>query len=132
MRRVFVDTSAWYALIDRADPDHAQVAAQLKAHQGMLVTSNFVFDETLTLLRYRLGWTVAHAFGQQMRGGRLSQAARISPQDEEAAWDTFTRYRDQSFSYTDCTSFVLMERLRLSTAIALDEGFRTLGFEVLP
>ncbi|MGH8624930.1 MAG: type II toxin-antitoxin system VapC family toxin, partial [Gammaproteobacteria bacterium] len=67
MRRVFVDTGAWYALIDRADPDHGDVTTQFKAYRGRLVTSNFVFDETLTLLRYRLGWQSAHAFGEQMR-----------------------------------------------------------------
>lgn len=132
MKRVFVDTSAWYALIDRSDADHAQVIAQFKAHGGRLLTSNFVFDETLTLLRYRLGWQVAHAFGEQTRTAQVTQYVRISPQDEEAAWDTFARYRDQSLSYTDCTSFALMRRLRLSTAIALDDDFRVFGYQLLP
>ncbi|MGH8607726.1 MAG: type II toxin-antitoxin system VapC family toxin [Gammaproteobacteria bacterium] len=132
MRRVFVDTGAWYALIDRADPDHGDVTTQFKAYRGRLVTSNFVFDETLTLLRYRLGWQSAHAFGEQMRAGQLSHHVRVSPQDEEAAWDTFTRYRDQSFSFTDCTSFALMQRLRLSMAIALDDDFRVFGHQLLP
>lgn len=132
MRRVFVDTSAWYALVDRVDPDHGEVTAQFKTYRSRLVTSNFVFDETLTLLRYRLGWQVAHAFGEQMRTGQLSQYVRISPQDEEAAWETFAHYREQSFSYTDCTSFALMERLRLSMAIALDDDFRILGYQLLP
>ena len=132
MRRVFVDTSAWYALIDRADPEHSLVIAQLKAHQGRLLTSNFVLDETVTLRRYRLGWPVAHTFGEQMRAGRLSLSVRVTPRDEELAWDIFARYRDQAFSYTDCTSFALMERLRLAAAIALDEDFRIFGFQVLP
>ena len=48
MNRVFVDTSAWYALIDGRDPDHGGVLAALKAHEKRLVTTNFVFDETVT------------------------------------------------------------------------------------
>lgn len=67
--RVFVDTSAWYALIDRADPDHTAVTACLREYKGRLVTSNFIFDETVTLLRYRLGWSPAQRFGESLRAG---------------------------------------------------------------
>jgi uncharacterized protein len=57
---------------------------------------------------------------------------RISPADEDAAWRIFLRYRDHTFSFVDCTSFALMERLCLTTAITLDEDFRTFGFHYLP
>jgi predicted nucleic acid-binding protein len=132
MTRVFVDTSAWYALIDRADPDHQAVSACLKSYKKHLVTSNFIFDETLTLLRYRFGWQVAQAFGAEMRTGHLAQYLTVSPQDEDAAWDIFVRYRDQSFSFTDCSSFALMQRHKIATAVALDNDFRIFGFQALP
>ena len=131
-RRVFVDTSAWYALIDRGDPDHRPVVAQLNAHRGRLVTSNYIFDETLTLLRYRLGFEPAFRFGEQLRNTRLAYLQRISQQDEEAAWNIFAQYQDQSLSHTDCTSFSLMQRLKLTTAIALDNDFHLFGFQTLP
>lgn len=131
MMRVFVDTSAWYALIDRNDPDHRTVVTQLNAYRGRLVTSNYIFDETLTLLRYRLGFDPARQFGEQLRNGRLAYFQRISPQDEEKAWEIFTKYQDQSFSHTDCTSFTLMQR-RLTTAIALDNDFHLFGYQTLP
>jgi uncharacterized protein len=57
---VFVDSSAWLPFVDRADVDHADVTAALAPVRGRLVTSNFVLDETLTLLRYRYGWHAAH------------------------------------------------------------------------
>ena len=56
MKRVFVDTGAWYGLVDRNDPDHSDVVSRLSEYEGRLQTSNFVIDETLTLLRYRLNW----------------------------------------------------------------------------
>jgi predicted nucleic acid-binding protein len=130
--RVFVDTSAWYALIDRADPDHVTVTACLREFKGDLLTSNFVFDETLTLLRYRLGWLPAHRFGESIRAGSLAHLVRIDPKDEETAWSIFARYQDHELSYTDCTSFALMQRLKLSTAVALDADFRTFGLLMLP
>jgi hypothetical protein len=58
--------------------------------------------------------------------------ARINPADEDTAWAIFTRYRDKAFSYTDCTSFALIGRLKLSTALAIDSDFRAYGLRCLP
>jgi predicted nucleic acid-binding protein len=132
MKRVFVDTGGWYALVDGKDPDHSEVRACLNNHQGKLVTSNFVFDETITLLRYRLGWDVANEVGENLRGGNIAQVHRITPADEDAAWQVFSRYRDKAFSFTDCTSFVLMRRLKLDVAVAIDSDFRTYGIQCVP
>ena len=67
MNRAFVDTGAWYALLDKNDPDHARMAETFRAYRGRLVTSNFVFDEAVTLARYRLGWDIAQRLGEQLR-----------------------------------------------------------------
>ncbi len=132
MKRIFVDTGAWYALIDREDPDHSVVQGALVQCSGRLVTSNFVFDETVTLLRYRLGWSAAHTFGEKLRAGTVASLAEVTKKDQTRAWAVFTRYRDKSFSFTDCTSFSLMERLGVDTAIAIDGDFRAYGMHCLP
>ncbi len=132
MQLAFVDTSAWYALIDIRDPDHANVLNALKSYEHRLVTSNYVFDETLTLLRYRLGWQPAHEFGQSGRAGELAKLIRIEAKDETTAWQIFCDYADKSFSFTDCTSFALMRRLRLEIAITVDQNFRTFGLHCIP
>ncbi|MFM8330831.1 MAG: type II toxin-antitoxin system VapC family toxin [Candidatus Methylumidiphilus sp.] len=129
---VFVDTSAWYALIDRADPDHMAVSACMRQHKGALITSNFIFDETVTLLRYRLGWQPAHRFGELLRAGGLAQCVAIEAEDEAVAWSIFVKYNDHELSFTDCSSFALMRRLKLSTAIALDADFHIFGLLTLP
>jgi uncharacterized protein len=129
---VFVDTSAWYALLDRTDAEHTAIVDQLREHRVRLTTSNFVVSETITLLRYKVGWAFACNFGDKIRTGKLAELERISPADEDAAWRIFLRYRDHTFSFVDCTSFALMERLCLTTAITLDEDFRTFGFHYLP
>ena len=38
---------------------------------------------------------------------------------------------DKTYSYTDATSFAVMERLGLKTAFAFDPHFRQHGFQVL-
>jgi len=132
VRRIFVDTGAWYALADRSDPDHPAACRFFEANRLPLVTTNFVFDEIVTLLRRRLGWAVACEFGNGLKGSRLSSIAPVTPEDEDAAWDLFRKYRDKDFSYTDCTSFAVMERLKLRTAFAFDRHFVTMGFQVEP
>ena len=49
MERAFVDTSAWFAYANREDPDHQRIRNVLQTFQGRLLTSNFIFDETVTL-----------------------------------------------------------------------------------
>jgi len=91
-----------------------------------------VVHETVTLLRYRLAFEPALLLGREARGGTLAQVYRVSSRDEDAAWTLVERYRDKTFSFTDCTSFALMERLRLDGALALDGDFRSYGLHCLP
>ncbi|HLF39753.1 MAG: PIN domain-containing protein [Betaproteobacteria bacterium] len=132
MQRLFVDTSAWFAFTNRADPDHKAVAALLDAFKGRLVTSNFVFDETVTLCLYRLGHAAAERVGQVLRDSNQVDLVRVAPEDETAAWQLFRERADKQYSFTDCASFALMRRLDLKTAAALDDDFAGEGFEQLP
>ena len=127
-----VDTGAWYALADRRDPDHAPVKECMQERAARLVTTNFIFDETITLIRYRLGADAARAFGEHLQSGEAARLVRITHADERRAWQIFTRYRDKSFSFTDCTTFAAMQRLGIDTAVAIDEDFRSFGLTCLP
>jgi len=132
MQRLFVDTSAWFAFANSGDPDHETVAELLAAFKGRLVSSNFVFDETVTLCLYRLGHDAAERVGQALRDGDQVDIVRVAPEDEAGAWQLFRERRDKQYSFTDCTSFALMQRLNLKTAAALDDDFAGEGFEQLP
>ena len=114
MTGIFVDTRAWYALLDRRDPEHARV------------------DETVALVRYLLGWPLAHRLDAGLRSGELARPVRVAPADLDTAWQLFAERRDQRLSVTGCTSFAVMTRLKLDTAIALDQDFRVMGWTVLP
>lgn len=132
MKRIFVDTGAWYAAADQNDPDHDTVAEAFREHRGRLLTSNFVLDETLTLVRYRLGWHIAQRLGENLRNGHLARLERITPRDEEAAWTIFKTYSDKRFSYTDCTSFALCDRMKPQLCLAIDRDFRSYGLRCVP
>ena len=80
----------------------------------------------------RLGWNIAHRLGEHLRTGSLARLERISQSDEEAAWAIFSAYSDKSFSFTDCTSFALCDRLELPLCVAIDNNFRSFGLHCLP
>jgi predicted nucleic acid-binding protein len=132
VKRAFVDTSAWYAFTRADDPDHGRVAEALEEWEGRLVTTNFVFDETVTLAVVRLGHKAACKVGEVLRDPKVVDLVRVTPEDEEEAWSLFAGRKDQGFSYTDCASFSVMKRLRLAIAIAADRHFSLAGFVVEP
>jgi len=125
--KIFVDTSAWYAIIDKNDRDHALAATKIQVLDRPLVTSNYIFDEILTLLKAKLGFTVAVPFGQKLWNQEISALVRITEDDEERAWRIFRQYDDKGFSFTDCTSFALMERLDINIVFAFDDHFIQYG-----
>ena len=132
MIKVFVDTSAWYGLICKDDPAHAMIKRVLKAWESRLVTSNYVLDETLTLVRARLGHALAVKAGETLRNPDVVDLSRVTPEDEENAWSLFVKHKDQDFSYTDCASFSVMRRLGLETALSTDHHFQQAGFHREP
>jgi len=132
MERLFVDTSAWFAFANRQDPQHANVGDVLNGFSGRVVTSNFIFDETVSLCLYRLGHHVARAVGSVLMDPNEVDLVRVTAEDEHAAWELFSNRSDQRYSFTDCTSFVVMRRLALPKALALDSDFSAEGFSVVP
>lgn len=132
VERLFVDTGAWFALVNGSDPDHEPVAELLDAFQGRLVTSSYVLDETITLCLARLGHGVAVAAGETLLDPDVVDLFRVSASDERAAWDLFRDRPDKTYSFTDCTSFILMRRLAVPRAAAVDGHFRQEGFDTAP
>ncbi|MHB8577630.1 MAG: type II toxin-antitoxin system VapC family toxin, partial [Dehalococcoidia bacterium] len=57
---------------------------------------------------------------------------RVTEGDEQRARDIIAQYSDKKFSYTDATSFAVMERLQIDMAFPLDRNFAQFGFIVLP
>lgn len=135
MKALFADTAGWMACADGADPAHVRSCAArdaaLEAGQR-LVTTDFVVDETLTLLRLRLGIDAAEKWWRQVDGSSRVRWERIDSDRFERARQLFFQYRDKDFSFTDCTSFAIMRELRLTHAITTDRHFRQMGFQVLP
>jgi hypothetical protein len=123
------------ACADGADPAHARARAErdeVLAAGRLLVTTDYVVDETLTLLRMRLGLPAAEAWWSQIEASSRVRWQWIDAARAEKARAVFFRHRDKQYSFTDCTSFVVMRELRLKQALTTDRHFRQAGFQVLP
>jgi len=135
VKALFVDTGGWMACADAADPRHGEArAARDAALQAgrLLVTTDYVVDETLALIRLRLGLAAAEAWWTQVEGSARVRHETIDAMRAEKARAWFFRHRDKDYSFTDCTSFVVMRELRLGDALTTDRHFRQAGFDVLP
>lgn len=124
---VFVDTGAWFAYFVRRDPDHPAAMAWMRRNRQPLVTTDYILDELLTLLKLRESYRVAVAAGDALWQHRVARIEYLTSEDIVRAWEGFRRYHDKDWSFTDCTSKVVMERLQISQAFAFDSHFEQFG-----
>jgi uncharacterized protein len=91
-----------------------------------------VIDEALTLLRIHCGNRVAVSFRKALEASRLVKILWITETLEKAAWEIFEKHADKGFSFTDCTSFALMEAEAIRNVFTFDQHFSQYGFESVP
>jgi len=136
--RLFIDTTAFVALEDEDDKEHKpSLDYREKIRQGKtpfraLYTSNYILNEVFTLLRLKLSHQVAVAFEENIKCSKILRILRVTPENENVAWNIFKKYSDKDFSFTDCTSFALMEQEAMSTAFTFDKHFQQYGFQTVP
>ena len=132
-RSVFVDSSAFYALIDERDRNYrsaAGILARLANEPSRLFTSNLILAETHALLLSRLGRQVALQFLDDVDAGSTT-VVRVGAGDEQRARAILRHYDDKDFSLTDATSFAVMEHLKIDAAFSFDSDFSQFGWSVL-
>ena len=130
---IFVDTGAWFASVVPSDRDHTAASRWLSQNTQPLITTDYIVDETLTLLKARGQMARAIAMGEQFFRGTLATSYYLTEADILLSWQLFHQFSDKEWSFTDCTSKVLIDRLRLRQAFAFDCHFHQFGsLEVVP
>jgi len=130
--KVFIDTSAFYALMDRSDRYH-QSAGKLWTHlldNGCyLTTSNYVTVETLALLQNRLGFEAADLWSRDVLG--IVETFWIDEVLHNLAFEIWFSLGRRKLSFVDCTSFVIMRHDKTEKVFGFDQHFSDHGFEIL-
>lgn len=127
MEKIMIDTSAIYALLDKSDNLHQQSFAlfqELSTKPVTVVITNFILAECHALLANRLSPEIARSWLK----GLCWPVERITEEDEQRAKEIIFTYIDKSFSYTDATTFAVMERLGINEVLAFDQHFPQYGF----
>ena len=124
---IFVDTGAWFASIVPSDPNHSRAATWLAANEEILLTTDYIVDETLTLLDARGERRRARTLGATFFDGSIAIVYRVTDDDLKAAWEIFRSFDDKGWSFTDCTSKAVIDALNIDTAFAFDKHFRQFG-----
>jgi len=135
---IFVDTSAFLALVNDKDKNHIAAIELLeqikngKIRIKKIITSSYIIDETLTRIRYSVGHREAVEWGKDILASKVIEKTRIDEEIFGSAWELFRTYEDKKLSFTDCTSFALMKKNGIEKAFSFDEDFKRLGFILLP
>jgi predicted nucleic acid-binding protein len=119
----FVDTGGWVALFVEVDAHYPSAQRWLGSNNDRLVTSDYIVDEVLTLIRARYKRQTALEVGQALFGERLAELLFLSEEDIGRGWGIFRSHSDKGWSFTDCTSLALMRRMGISRAFAFDRHF---------
>ncbi|HDH11974.1 MAG TPA: PIN domain-containing protein [Nitrospirae bacterium] len=133
-QKLFIDTWGWIVILNKREPRHADVRKfyrEFRVKGGAIYTTDYIIDETLTLLFRRLPFTVAHeAMGildNAIKQGYL-KLEWISPLRFEKAKDFRLKFQDKpEISFTDLTSMVVMGELGLSSILTDDDHFIQVG-----
>ena len=134
MNDVFLDSSYFKALIDEKDEFYSQAEDILKLltnTESKLITTNYIVDETATLLRVRCGLDLALKFRRFLAIGTPTiKLIRVLVADDAAAWKWFINDWSR-LSFTDCVSFAVMKRLELTHVATFDQHFKRAGFTIV-
>jgi len=133
---IFVDTSAWYASEVEDDINHGKARKFLSeiasGKYGVAVTTDYVLDETVTLLRSKKELPVAVTFIDKIKKSSSIRVFWVNEDLFEKALGFLKKSNDASWSFTDCTSFALMKDLLILDAFTFDNHFVQAGFRKLP
>jgi len=129
---IFVDTGVWYARFVPDDPNHVRVVSWLDANPSLLITSDYCVDETLTLIASRKRSGLAMVAGRHLFGETIAALHFLDDSQIHRAWILFQLRAAAGWSFTDCTSKIVIDDLKLDSAAAFDHHFHQFGITILP
>lgn len=126
---VYIDTSAFLAVLDADDARHAQAKSSwlsLLESQETLVCSNYVLVETYALVQHRLGMTAVRAFAESVYP--ILTIIWLNSDEHSQAQSALLTANRKELSLVDCASFTTMRQLGITKAFAYDKHFAEQGF----
>ncbi|MFN9434842.1 MAG: type II toxin-antitoxin system VapC family toxin [Planctomycetota bacterium] len=127
MNVIFVDTGVWFALLVSRDPNHQRATEWFDALREQVITSDYVVDETLTLLLMRGERSKAIEFGNLVIVGSLAVLHKVTEDQFNRSWILFQKLSGAGLSFTDYTSHIVANDLGVPSVASFDHHFETTG-----
>jgi predicted nucleic acid-binding protein len=129
---IFVDTGVWFARFVPDDPNHSRVTAWFESNGESLITSDYCVDECLTLIAVRSRSKLAITAGKHLFNETIARLHFLKSDQIQRAWILFQQRAAAGWSFTDCTSKILIDELEVTAAATLDHHFEQFGVTILP
>ncbi|MFT3879157.1 MAG: PIN domain-containing protein [Gemmatales bacterium] len=132
MKPVFVDTAGWAALANQREQHHQQ-ATQLfeqywKSKTTLITTSAVLSELTALLTSRRVSKPEQVQFIEDINNDTAIQVIFVDIDLDASAWQLWRSRLDKSWTFVDCTSFVIMQKMNITDAITSDQHFEQAGF----
>ena len=135
--KMFLDTSFLFAYHNRGDKNHQSARNWYQERKDhiphlKLIITDYIFDEIATLLLVRLNKKEAISICASIINDPITRLIQIGEKQFHSAWDIFRKMTDKNWSFTDCTSYVIMQEFGIDHAVSFDHRFKQFGFTILP
>ena len=130
--KIYVDTSVFYALLDRADRFHKEASAlwvALMDNNFTFITSNYVVVETVALLQKKIGFEAARLWYRDILS--VLNVLWVDADAHQKAYELWLNLGRISLSFVDCTSFVTMHHHQIERAFCFKRVFKIHGFNLI-
>jgi len=131
--QIYVDTSAFYALLDRSDKFHSRAKGiwPVLLEDGInLVTTNYVVSETVTVLQYQIGFDAASLWYKDVLG--VLSVLWVDEETHRLACELWMNLGRQHYSLVDCVSYITMNQNQIERVFCFKDNYATQGFDLLP
>ncbi len=130
---IFLDTGFYYALLSKKDKNYKRAHEILKEMAeglyGRICTSNFVFDESMTLINVRTNGNRTDLL-EKMRSLFLGTEPIAEMVAVENQWLQEIVYlqikitkKGNAISFTDCSNIILCQRRLLTKIVSFDSHY---------
>ena len=131
--RVFIDTSAFLAVLDADDKNHPKAKRrweELISSENILISHNYILVETFALVQNRLGMAAIKVFNDDILP--VVSVEWVSDSTHKTAVSSLITASRRKLSLVDCVSFETMRQLGIETAFAFDSHFAEQSFRLIP
>lgn len=130
--KVFVDTSAFIAILNRTDTNHVQAGTvwqQLINRDAIISCTNYILVESLAIIQNRWGMEAVNQFQQAIIP--LLQTVWVDETLHAVGTSAMLTANKRRLSLVDCISFEVARMLDVDAVFAYDQHFREQGFDIV-